>query len=403
MKKAELLAPVGSLSKLYTALHFGADACYLGGKNFGLRSYATNFEIEEIEAAVKFAHSINKKIYITVNIFAMNTDFPMLYDYLVELKRIGVDALIVSDAGVVYYIKKHFSNFEIHLSTQANTTNKYAVAFWRDIGVSRVVLARELNLDNIKEISDYVGDSVELEAFIHGAMCISYSGRCLLSTYLSNRDSNRGECVQACRWEYNISEVSRKDNPLTICEDDRGTYILNSKDMNTMSFLDKIIKAGVSSLKIEGRMKSEYYLGTVINAYRKRIDDYYKGNIYDNSLEEELLKVNHREYTSGFYLNNIEQCYHTSKPDNDYTFVAEVVDYDIEKKLLKVIQRNRFYAGDELETVSASDIKTIEAKEILDERQRNVFDCKLVQQVLYIKTDTPLKKYDMLRKRINRG
>ncbi len=403
MKKAELLAPVGSLSKLYTALHFGADACYLGGKNFGLRSYATNFEIPEIEEAVKLAHSMNRKIYITVNIFAMNADFPMLFDYLTELKRIGVDALIVSDAGIVYYIKKHFPQFEIHLSTQANTTNKYAVAFWRDIGVSRVVLAREINLDNIKEISDYMGGTVELEAFVHGAMCISYSGRCLLSTYLSSRDSNRGECVQACRWEYNLSEVNRKDNPLTITEDDRGTYILNSKDMNTMPFLDKIIEAGVTSLKIEGRMKSEYYVGTVVNAYRKRLDDYYMGKPYDKTLEEELLKVNHREYTSGFYLNNVEQCYHTSKPDNDYAFIAEVVDYDNENKLLKVVQRNRFYAGDELEAVSVNGIKTIIAKEILNEQHQNVVDCKLVQQVLYIKTDTPLQKYDMLRKKINRG
>lgn len=403
MKKVELLAPVGSLSKLHTALHFGADACYLAGKNFGLRAYATNFEINEIEEAVKIAHSTNRKIYVTVNIFASNADFILLYDYLKELHRIGVDALIVSDAGIIAFIKKHFESFEIHLSTQANTTNKYAVAFWRDIGVKRVVLARELDLDNIKEISDYVGDSVELEAFIHGAMCISYSGRCLLSTYLSSRDSNRGECVQACRWEYNLSEVSRKDKALTISEDERGTYILNSKDMNTMPIIDKIIDAGITSLKIEGRMKSEYYVGTVINAYRRRLDDIYLGKPYDISLEKELLTVNHREYTTGFYLGQAEQCYYTSKPDNDYAFVAEVIDYDEETKMLKVRQRNRFFAGDTLEVVSTEGIKTIVATDIFDEQLRKVVDCKLVMQLLYIKTDKALKKYDMLRKKTMQG
>lgn len=403
MKRVELLAPVGSLSKLHTALHFGADACYLAGKNFGLRAFATNFEINEIEEAVKIAHSINKKIYVTVNIFASNADFIYLYDYLKELHRIKVDALIVSDAGIIAFIKKHFADFEIHLSTQANTTNKYAVAFWRDIGVKRVVLARELDLDNIKEISDFVGDTVELEAFVHGAMCISYSGRCLLSTYLSSRDSNRGECVQACRWEYNISEVNRKDNPLTISEDERGTYILNSKDMNTMPIIDKIIDAGITSLKIEGRMKSEYYVGTVINAYRRRLDDIYLGKPYDKSLEKELLTVNHREYTTGFYLGHAKQCYHTSKPDNDYAFIAEVVDYNKATKMLTVMQRNRFYAGDTLEAISNDGAKIIVADEIFDEQMRKVIDCKLVMQLLYIKTEVPLKKYDMLRKKIKQG
>ncbi len=400
MKKAELLAPVGSLSKLHTALHFGADACYLAGKNFGLRAFATNFEINEIDEAVKIAHNLGKKIYVTINIFASNADFLLLYDYVNELKTIGVDALIVSDAGIISFIKKHFPSFEIHLSTQANTTNKYAVAFWRDIGVKRVVLARELDLDNIKEISDFVGDSVELEAFIHGAMCISYSGRCLLSTYLSTRDSNRGECVQACRWEYNLTEVSRKNNPLTISEDERGTYILNSKDMNTMPIVDKIIDAGISSLKIEGRMKSEYYVGTVINAYRKRLDDYYSGKPYNEELAKELLKVNHREYTTGFYLGQAEQCYHTSKPDNEYNFVAEVIGYDYDKKLLKVMQRNRFFAGDTLEVVSPSKIDSIVATEIFDMEHQKIVDCKLVMQLLYIKTDIPLLKHDMLRKKI---
>ena len=400
MSNIELLAPVGSYGKLLTALHFGADAVYLGGKSFGLRAFADNFTVEEIKKAVEVTHAQNKKVYVTVNIFANNADFGELNEYVKSLQDIGVDGLIVSDAGIVAYLKKIGIKLDIHLSTQANTLNKYAVEFWRDQGIKRVVLARELNLDAIKEIKDYVGDTVELEAFVHGAMCIAYSGRCLLSTYLTDRNSNRGECVQACRWEYAMREVSRS-NELFIQEDERGSYILNSKDMNTLPILDKIIEAGVTSLKIEGRMKSEYYVGCVVNAYRKRIDDYLNGRPYDPTLNEELFKVNHREYTTGFYLGQAEQCYTTSKPDNDYRFCAEVVGYDKEKGLLEVIQRNRFYQGDELEVVSATGCKTIKADEIFDEKGNPVPDCKYVQQRLFIRTDCELSKRDMLRKRTN--
>ena len=399
MKKVELLAPVGSYSKLDTALHFGADAVYLGGKNFGLRAFATNFETNEIALAVAKAHALGKKVYVTVNIFARNADFESLKDFARALVSARVDGVIVSDPGVISFISNHFPNLEIHLSTQANTINKYGVAFWRDMGVKRIVLARELHLDEIKEIKDFVGDSVELEVFIHGAMCISYSGRCLLSTYLTPRDSNRGECVQACRWEYRIGEISRPNN-LVMQEDERGTYILNSKDMNTMPILDKIIEAGVSSLKIEGRMKSEYYLASVVSAYRKRIDDYYAGKPYDERLNDELYKVNHREYTTGFYLGDAEQCYTTSKPDNDYRFCAEVVGYDKENKLIEVIQRNRFYDGDLLEIVSNGNQKEIKLNGIYDSKGTPITDCKIVQQRLFIKSDFPLEKNDILRKKI---
>ena len=400
MKKAELLAPVGSISKLDTALHFGADAVYLGGKNFGLRAFATNFDDTEMESAINTAHQLGKKVYVTVNILAKNADFGELKEYVERLHNLRADAVIVSDPGVVDLVRKHFPSMEIHLSTQANTLNKYAVAFWRDIGVKRVVLARELNIQDIKEIKDYVGDSVELEAFVHGAMCISYSGRCLLSTYLTGRDSNRGECVQSCRWEYRIGEVSREDS-LTLQEDKSGSYILNSKDMNTMPILDKIIEAGVSSLKIEGRMKSEYYLACVIGAYRKRLDDFYNNRPYDENLNAELYKVNHREYTTGFYMGEAQQCYTTSKPDNDYRFCAEVVGYDCENKLLEVVQRNRFKAGEPLEAVSPKFITEFVPREIYDENGNTVSDCKIVQQRLFIKTDIALEKKDILRKKIN--
>jgi putative protease len=399
MKKVELLAPVGSLNKLNTAMHFGADAVYLAGKDFGLRAFANNFTLEELRLAVKLVHAQAKKVYVTVNIFAKNTDFEYLYDYLFELVKIKVDAVIVSDIGVVSFIRKNFPKLDVHISTQANTTNKYAASFYKDMGVKRIVLARELSLDDIKEIKDFVGDEIELEAFIHGAMCISYSGRCLLSNYLSNRDSNRGECVQACRWEYKINEIGRQDKLLTIEEDNRGTYILNSKDMNTITILDKIIEAGVSSLKIEGRVKSEYYVGCVVSAYRKRLDDYYEGKSLDEKLIEELEKVSHRDYTTGFFLGKeAEVNLETSKQSNDYVFLAEVIDYDYEKGCIIVEQRNRFFEGDNLEIISNQRVESLTADIIFNEKGERVQDCKLVQQKLYIKSDIKLEKHDMLRK-----
>ncbi|HKL73936.1 MAG TPA: U32 family peptidase [Clostridia bacterium] len=399
MNKVELLSPVGSLNKLSTALHFGADAVYLAGKDFGLRAYASNFTNEELALAVKLVHSLGKKVYVTINIFAKNADFLMLLDYVAYLVSLKVDAVIVSDIGVVDFIKKNFPSLDIHISTQANTTNKYAAAFYRDIGAKRVVLARELSIDEIKEIKDYVGEALELEAFIHGAMCISYSGRCLLSNYLSDRDSNRGECVQACRWEYKIAEIGRTDKPLTIQEDERGTYILNSKDLNTIEIVDKIIEAGVSSLKIEGRVKSEYYVGSVVSAYRKRIDDYLQGKPFDTNLVAELNKVSHRDYTKGFFLGKeAEVNLVTSKQSNDYVFCCEVLGYDEQKGCIIVEQRNRFYEGDTLEIVSNKRVESLTANEIYNEKGERVADCKRVQQKLLIKSDIILEKHDMLRK-----
>lgn len=400
MKRPELLAPVGGADKLPYALHFGADAVYLGGKNFGLRAFSDNFDDEEMSKAISFAHSLGKKVYVTLNIFAKNADFGEMGEYVQKLVSFGADAAIISDPGVVDFVMKTAPELDVHLSTQANTTNKYAAAFWAKQGVKRIVLARELTLEEIKEIKDYLGDDAEIEVFVHGAMCISYSGRCLLSTYLTPRDSNRGECVQACRWDYEIREKG-KDGFLPISEDGRGSYILNSKDLCTMPFLDKIIEAGASSLKIEGRMKSAYYVGAAVRAYRKRIDDYLSGKPYDEELVKELEKITHREYTSGFYLGKAEQCYETSKPANDYRYCADVTGYVEEKGLLEIVQRNRFYEGDELETVSNLGEKTLKATEIYDEKGNRVPDCKYVMQKLFVKTDVKLEKYDMLRKKIN--
>lgn len=402
MKKVELLAPVGNIKKLNTALHFGADAVYFAGKNFGLRAYADNLDYNEIVNAVDICHAQNKKAYVTVNIFAQNYDFGSLKEYIQVLEQAKVDAVIVSDVGVIAFIKKHSPNLKIHLSTQANTLNKYAVEFWRDMGLERIVLARELSIDEIKEIKDFVQDSVQLETFIHGAMCVSYSGRCLLSNYFANRDSNRGECVQACRWEYNLTEKNRSEQQFTIMEDERGSYILNSMDLCCMPFLDRLIDAGVDCLKIEGRMKSEYYIATVVNAYRKRLDDFYNSKPYNKALMQELYKVKHRKYTDGFYLNKqAEICYNSSASKSQYVFVAEVLGYDENMGAIVVEQRNRFHSGESLEILSVTDYdnQVLQAECIYDQEGSKVEDCKIVQQKLYIKSPMKLKKYDILRRK----
>ena len=402
---AELLAPAGNRQKLDTAFHFGADAVYIGGGSFGLRAYAENFSPEEMADAVKFARSIGKKVYVTVNIFASDRDFAPLRDYIAFLKTVDVDAFIVTDPGVIGLCKKIAPEIELHLSTQANTTNLYSVKFWASQGVRRVNLARELSLDEVKEIKDAVGDGTEIEVFVHGAMCISYSGRCLLSSYLTDRDSNRGECVQACRWEYAIAEKSRRENPLTITEDDRGTYILNSKDMNMLAHIGKLLDAGVDSLKIEGRMKSEYYVGGAVNAYRRALDLYQTAGGKDFTVPAELIneleKISHRGYTPGLYFGRENSvCSDTSKPECGYKFIAQVLKYDEDKKAVKVEQRNRFRVGDELEILSADENfnKTIKVQNMYDEQGNAVTDAKLVQQTLYIPCEYRLEKYDILRK-----
>lgn len=402
MQKVELLAPAGSRSKLNTAFHFGADACYVAGTKFGLRAYADNFDNDGLKSAVEYAHALNKKVYVTVNIFPKNADFSELKEYFVFLSSIGVDAVIMTDAGAIMLCKEVAPTLEIHLSTQANTTNGYTAKFWASQGVKRVVLAREMSIDDIKRTKDIVGDALELEVFVHGAMCISYSGRCLLSNYLSTRDSNRGECVQACRWEYKMTEASREGEPLTLIEDDKGSYVMNSKDMNMLMHLDKLIDAGVSSFKIEGRMKSEYYVASAVTAYRRALDDYYETGIYcpKPCLIEELEKTSHRRYTTGFYLGERDTiCSDTSKPESDWLFIAEVKGYDIDKKCIILEQRGRFKRGDVLEVLSPCDnyLKNIVVDEVFDLDGNIIEDCKFVQQILYLKSDVVLKNHDVLR------
>ena len=390
----ELLAPAGNFDKLKTAVHFGADAVYFAGKKFGLRAFAGNFEDEEIYKAMEYLHKYNKKGYITLNIVANDSDFGELDEYLKVLIDAKVDALIVNDLGLVSYISKKFPQLNIHISTQANVNNSHTAKVYTDMGATRIVLARELNINQIKKMHENLGEKIELEAFVHGAMCISYSGRCLLSNYLTGRDSNRGACVQACRWKYYIREENREDE-MPIMEDERGTYILNSKDMCLIDHLDKLKDAGISSLKIEGRMKSDYYVASVVNAYRRALDGY--KNLDD--LRNELEKTSHRRYTTGFYFGADDKEYlEDSMPVQTYTFIAKVVE-DAKDGMVKVEMRNRFKIGDELEILSADDnfLKTIKIDTIIDSKGENIDDAKKVQEIVTINCPYSLKQGDILR------
>lgn len=397
--KAELLAPAGNFRKLQTALYFGADAAYLGGKQFSLRTFADNFTQEEMEKAVQLAHGLGKKIYVTANIYAKNADFAMLGDYLQTLEGLGVDGAIVSDTGVMYTAKKYAPKLALHVSTQANTTNKYAVKFWQELGAERVVLARELSLPEIAEIHEFVPD-MQLEAFIHGAMCISYSGRCLLSDYLDGRSSNRGACVQSCRWRYEVRALNAtngKSEWLPIEQDEKGTYIFNSKDLNMLSKLKEMEGAGICSFKIEGRMKSGYYLATVINAYRRAMD----GGALSVSAQE-LINVAHREYTQAYAEGKNTQTvnYNDSQSKGEYVYIGDVVGN--ENGYTYVEMRNRFKKGDVLEVLSPDDNfgKTFKVEEVFDLQGNAVEDCKLVQERYRVKCPYTLGEGDYVRRKV---
>ncbi len=391
----ELLAPAGNFEKLVTALHFGADAVYFAGKMYGLRAFAGNFDDHEIVKAMQFLHENGKKGYVTLNIVANDSDFEHIDDYLNLLIKAKVDGVIVSDVGVIYYLRKNFPSLNVHVSTQANINNSYSAEFFADLGVTRLVLAREMNLENIKKMHENIGDRLEIEAFVHGAMCISYSGRCLLSNYMTGRDSNRGACVQACRWKYTIREEN-KDEEFPIEEDERGTYILNSKDLCMIDHLDELEKAGICSLKIEGRMKSDYYVASVVNAYRRALDK----TLESDKLHDELEKTSHRRYTTGFYFNSDDKEYiESSMPIQTAQFIAKVVEEESEG-FVKVEMRNRFMVGDILEVLSPDDnfLKTIKIEKIFASDGTEIQDAKRVQEVVTINCPYHLKKGDILRK-----
>lgn len=402
--KIELLAPAGDREKLETALHFGADAVYFAGKNYGLRAFGTNFEDESIKETMDYLHAHGKKGYVTLNVYARHNDFDGLKEYVQTLVDAKVDAVLISDLGIFSFVHENFPNLSIHVSTQANTTNALAAKTWSKLGAERVVLARELTIDEIKKISKE-NPNLELEAFVHGAMCISYSGRCLLSNYLTGRDSNHGECVQACRWKYTVEEESRPNEKLALEEDDRGTYIFNSKDLCLIDYLDQIYDAGVYSFKVEGRMKSPYYVATVINAYRRAIDLMFEAKKENkkfevpDELKKELLKASHRKYTTGFMFNDgcVTQNYESSIQEQDSKFMAIVKK--VENGKILVEQRNKFKVGDTLEVLSPTDTfnSKILVTSMTDEKGNVVTEAKNVKQLLWIKTNLVIEVGDILR------
>lgn len=348
----ELLAPAGNFEKLQAALIYGADAVYIGGKNFSLRAYGDNFSEAEILQAVEFTHKLGKKIYVAANIFAHNGDLDALGEFLEFLDGAGVDAVLISDLGVFSLARSLTKNLELHVSTQANVTNYRTAKFFHELGASRIVLARELTLEEILEIRKNC--AAELEIFVHGAMCISYSGRCYLSHYLTGRDGNNGECTHSCRWKYSLLEEKRPNEYFDVAEDSRGAYIMNSKDLCLLPHLDQVIESGVASLKIEGRMKSVNYVAGVVKVYRAAIDSYFE-NPQNFTIRAEWLaeldKVAHRPYTSGFFVSDgaPTEIYDTSKPKRSSNFLGIVREFDADKMLATIEQRGKFELGQTVE------------------------------------------------------
>lgn len=406
-KKVELLAPAGDLERLKVAVLYGADAVYLGGNAFGLRAKAKNFSIEEMAEGVEFAHSHNAKVYVTCNIFAHNSDInsDKLVNYVKELERINVDGVIVADPGVFSIVKEAVPNMEIHISTQANTTNYQTAKFWKSLGATRVVMAREMSFREIKALSDNVSD-IEIEAFVHGAMCMAYSGRCLLSNYFTNRDANRGACAQSCRWKYKIVEETRPGEYYPIEEDERGTYIFNSKDLCMIQYIPELIESGVYSFKIEGRVKTSYYVGSVIKAYREAIDDYLQDPaLYESKKDyylEEVKKSSYRGYTTGFFLDKPKedaQVYTSNSYVRTYDFIGLVKEYDQQTGFAIIEQRNKFVVGEEIEFLTTKG-KNFSQKvvEMYDMDGNRLEEAPHPQQIIKLKVDNPVSPFDMMRK-----
>lgn len=401
--KPELLAPAGNLEKLKMALIYGADAVYMGGKAFSLRAFGDNFDDTELEQGIDFAHSLGKKAYITINIFPHNNDLLGLPEYLTRLATIGADAILVSDLGVFRIARQVAPSLPIHISTQANSTNWSAVQFWQELGATRVVLARELSLTDIKLIRQKV--AIELEAFVHGAMCVSYSGRCLISNYLTGRDANRGECAQPCRWKYHLMEESRPGVYLPVAEDERGTYIFNSKDLCLISHIPELMDSGLHSFKVEGRMKSVHYVATVIKVYREAIDSYAGSSAPFTVKQEwldELQKVSHREYTTGFTFTKPtqqDQIYTSSSYIQTHDFIGLVKEYNPSTGMAAVEQRNNMKVGEKIEIMQpgrSNFVQTI--SQMFDSEGNPISVAPHPQQIVTMPMSQPVVPYAMLRR-----
>ncbi len=410
MKKVELLAPAGDLEKLIFAVDYGADAVYIGGEYLGLRTSTKNFTIDDIKYGLDYAHERGVRVYLTLNAIPHNEDVDLLYEYLEEIKGLDIDAFIVSDAGVFSVIKEVVEDAEIHISTQANNTNYLSAMFWYKQGAERVILARELSLEEIKEMQEKIDPNLEIEVFIHGAMCMSYSGRCLLSNFMTSRDANRGACAQPCRWKYKIVEEQRPENEYEIMEDERGSYIFNSKDLCAIVLMKDLIEAGVSSLKIEGRSKSIYYVSEVVRIYREAIDTYYKDPENFEVKEEwikELQTVSHREYTTGFLLgkpNEDSHIYGTNSYVKNHDFLGIVLESKKREdgKFQNIIQqRNKVCVGDEIEVIGYNYFSyKFVLEELYNEKGEAIENAPHPKQIIQIPMDIELGKNYILRKQL---
>ncbi|MDD6465798.1 MAG: U32 family peptidase [Coprococcus sp.] len=404
-RKVELLVPAGSFEVLKVAVDYGADAVYIGGQAYGLRAKADNFSIEEMKKAVKYAHAKNAKVYVTANIFAHNYDIEGMKAYFEQLKDTGVDAVLVSDPGIFMLAKETMPDMELHISTQANNTNYLTYNFWYNMGAKRVVTARELSLVEIKQIREHIPEDMEIESFMHGAMCISYSGRCLLSSYFTGRDANRGSCTHPCRWKYHIVEETRPGEYMPVNEDDRGTYIFNSKDLCMIEHIPEMIDAGIDSFKIEGRMKTALYVATVARTYRKAIDDYMESpELYRSNMEyykSEIAKCTYRQFTTGFYFGKTDQdsqIYDNNTYIKNCTYIGNVQEVT-EDGLVVFEQKNKFSVGEEIECMNFDGTNTVcRVEEIYNDRMEPMESAPHPKMQLYVKLDRPVSAGMILRR-----
>ncbi len=402
-KKPELLIPASSLEVLKTAVIYGADAVYIGGETFSLRAKAKNFSEEDMKEGIAFAHAHQVKVHVTANILAHNEDIKEAEDYFKMLAQLQPDALIISDPGLFMTAKKICPEIEIHISTQANNTNYETYRFWWELGARRVVSARELSLEEIREIREKIPEEMEIESFIHGAMCISYSGRCLLSNYFTGRDANQGACTHPCRWKYAVMEEKRPGEYLPVFENERGTYIFNSKDLCMIEHIPEMINAGIDSFKIEGRMKTALYVATVARTYRKAIDDYLESEeTYRSNMkwyQEEISKCTYRQFSTGFYFgkpSEENQIYDNNTYISEYIYLGMVEEE--KEKLVRIEQKNKFCVGDQIE-IMKPDGRNISVKVLAmyDEEMAAVESCPHSKQIIWLQLSERAEKYDILR------
>ena len=405
-KKPELLIPASNLEVLKTAVIYGADAVYIGGEMYGLRAKAKNFSLEDMAAGIRFAHSHGKKVYVTANITAHNEDLSGVTRYFKELKEMKPDAIIISDPGVFEIAQEVLPEIDIHISTQANNVNYGTYRFWHRMGAKRVVSARELSLEEIKGIRVNIPEDLEIETFVHGAMCIAYSGRCLLSNYFTGRDANRGACTHPCRWKYYLTEETRPGEYLPVEENERGTFIFNSKDLCMIEYIPELIHSGINSFKVEGRMKTALYVASVARTYRKAIDDYFESPArYQENLpyyKEEISKCTYRQFTTGFFFgkpNEEAQIYDNNTYIKEYTYLG-IINGKNEAGLYELEQRNKFSVGEEIEIMKPDgrNLK-VTVKKITDEEGTELESCPHPKQKIYADFGTDLELNDILRRK----